>query len=204
MLSWELNSHWEGCQSTTFRSERKMPRIKGLMKNVLSSMSAAKLGTMPIQTETHSTPKWIRSSILPSMRRVCCMAVRELGIFLQWLRWFHSEETSDLITMMSPTSVSRTHRTVRMICEETPVRYVAFVCRLCKNCEFCGSSRERKFFLKAYSRRRNSLWWRWFCSFHKKGKQEVRRIGVSMRVSAGLSRHISTSLLRRLVCIGRT
>lgn len=44
------------CQSTTYRSDGKMPLIKQLMNKVSSNMSIAKMGMTPIQARTHKAP----------------------------------------------------------------------------------------------------------------------------------------------------
>lgn len=96
----EKTAGWE-CQKTPFYSKEKMLRMKRCMKDVPNSMLTAKLGTMPIQTHTHSAQKITWRSIMPSLRNGYCVAVHWLSIFPQWLQWFHSKENSNVLKVLS-------------------------------------------------------------------------------------------------------
>lgn len=120
LLTWSsLATGWE-CQVMPICSDEKMPWVKWLMEEVPSILSSAKLGTMPNQTQTHSPLKRTRKSILPSMCKGCCVAVRRLGNLSRWMRWFHSGRDSDLFTSLSPDLVSRWYRTACVIGEKNP------------------------------------------------------------------------------------
>lgn len=50
------------------------------------------------QPRTHSAPKRVRRSILPSMCKGFCVGVCKLGIFPRWTQWFHFEGITGLLS----------------------------------------------------------------------------------------------------------
>lgn len=112
----EIPNGWN-CNDTTFHSQVKRLWMMLVMNYVKCSISTAKLGLMPNQTQTHSTPKRTWRSILSFMCWSCCVSACSMGIFSRWMRWFWSKKEIILLTTLSPAPVSRSHRTLCVICK---------------------------------------------------------------------------------------
>lgn len=119
-LLWNRYKNRMKVQGYNFLFRGKFIQLKRLMNKVPSSMSTAMSGTVVSQTYTYRTPEKILKSILQSIWKGCCVAVRKLSIFPRRMQWFDLGRIRNLLTRLRPIPVSRRYWTLGMICGKSP------------------------------------------------------------------------------------